>query len=133
VTIFLDKSQSWLNLYHLAAKAEGKCTWTDKTVTQQVSFFLLFMDSLGRPTLNDVTPHDCLAWLATLHSRTPPLEMSTISAYYQCVHAFFEWAVREKLIEESPLKYVKPPKVKATPDKWRVDTSGKVCIKRFRS
>jgi site-specific recombinase XerD len=119
----LTEPQSWLNLYRLAAHAEGKSAWTDSTTTQRVSFFLLFMDALGRATLADVTPHDCLAWLASLHGRTPPMETSTVFAYYRCVQTFFEWAVREKLVEESPLKYVKPPKVDKTPDKWRFDPS----------
>ncbi len=118
--------------FRLANEAKGL---TLKTITWYHSNLLLFHKwvekELGRrPMIADVTPDLVRHYLSGLrttavayagHPYHPeearPLTPRTIFRYYTSLSSFFNWALREELIESSPMKNVPRPRVpKFIPD-----------------
>jgi integrase/recombinase XerD len=132
--ITLAQAIKGFQLYNEAAgRARKTCQWYDK----MLNFFHTWLEEqLGHePLINEVTRDFLRTYMALLRkeveesAQQPDLlpkkrirSIRTVRGYYTTLSAFFNWAVREELIENSPMKNVARPKVpRFIPDPYSED------------
>ncbi len=111
--------------YTLLCQAEGKSPRTVRWYRQKLDYFASFLEKNGRSTqveeIDAWTIRGFVRWLQTEvrvgennpHRPTEDCCLSpyTVQGYVATLRAFFNWAVREGLLEESPMVQVRTPKV----------------------
>jgi len=118
------KLEALIGYYILFCQAEGKSTETVRWYRQKLECFADFLKEHNRPTqIEEIDAwhiRDFIHWLQTgvkVGENNPyrptedrPLSPHTVQGYVRTLRAFFNWAVREGLLEESPMTRVKTPK-----------------------
>jgi site-specific recombinase XerD len=93
--------------------AENKSPATIALYLGAVRLLADHMEARGRPlNIDQVERSDIEAWVASLLERYKP---NTASNRYRSAQAFFNWAVSEGEIDESPMRNMKPPHVPDVP------------------
>jgi len=111
--------------YVLCCQTEGKSPRTVRWYQQKLEYFASFLSMHQLTTQIDrIGPGEIRRLIRHLQSevktgennpRRPtenrPLSPQTVAGYVRTLRAFFSWALREGLIDEHPMRYVKTPKV----------------------
>jgi site-specific recombinase XerD len=90
----LAKFRWWL-------EQEGLPDGLDAIDAQAIRFFLVYLrkEPAGR------------RWNSRVANAARPARPLTVDTYYRCLRAFFNFAVREGQIAQTPMKNVRPPRV----------------------
>jgi len=90
----LEKFKWWL-------AQEGESERLQDISAEVVRFFLAYLRGDGVEA----------RWGNGALNAARPARPSTVDTYYRCLRAFFNFAVREELLDESPMRKLKPPRV----------------------
>jgi hypothetical protein len=106
----LDKTRK---SYLLACSVEGKSTLTVESYSRQLRILVDFLDPLGIKQLSEIDTQ--LVRLFLLYPREEKkVGKTTVNRYYRSLSAFFNWAIREGLVKDTPMRNIKPPEVPKT-------------------
>lgn len=96
--------------YVLSLHAAGKSKATRILYRLAVEYLDGYLADQGMPrTLRGIRREHIESWFVSLREagRTP----ATVSAYYRSLQPFWKWAIEEGLLDESPMRNMKRPKV----------------------
>jgi len=100
----------FVKLYLETCKVEGKSPKTLERYGQNLLSFLVFSQANNFPQeAAELSAHDMRLFLLSHQERGVAPE--TVHQYYRVLNTFFNWLENEELIEVSPMRKVRPPKV----------------------
>jgi site-specific recombinase XerD len=82
-------------------REEGESERLEELSSESIRFFLAYL----RGGTSDAR------WGGVAPDASRPARLSTVDTYYRCLRAFFNFAVREGLLTDSPMRTLKPPRV----------------------
>jgi site-specific recombinase XerD len=120
-----NELRALISFFILLCQTDGKSPRTVRWYHQKLDYFASFLEKNGHATrIKEIGAwqiRSFIRWLQTKvkvgennpHRRTKDrlLLPYTVQGYAATLRAFFNWTVREGLIEESPMAQVKTPKV----------------------
>ena len=115
----------------LSCKVEGKATGTIHCYTNKLKGFLWYAENYKLP--NDITAittqnlREFLVylgdnehrWGSHYHRASVPVNSTTIERYHRVLHNFWNWLIREELVEHNPLRKIRAPALPPAPHQHR--------------
>jgi len=112
VTIEEPRLSEGISQFIYAGQVEGKAA---KTLSQYDYVFEKFTTFIGKdPPLGEITPSVVRSFLKRLMDNKE-LSKATVAIHFRVIQAFFNWLVKEDLLEEAPTRNINQPK---TPKKY---------------
>lgn len=100
--------------FHISLEAELKSASTIRLYFRGLAALEEYLMAQGMPTHpNAISREHVESFLADVHSHGRTA--GTVRAYYWGCRQFFKWLLEEHEIKESPMAFVKPPKVTVDP------------------
>lgn len=96
-----------LKAFLLSCKVDELSSVTIRDYEQKIGSFVSFCSELGVRTPNEVTANHIRMFLLKLQERCKPY---SIHDYYGCVKRFFNWLVAEEMLEQNPMRNIRPPR-----------------------
>jgi site-specific recombinase XerD len=105
----VDGNSLLLREWEHALRAEHKSDQTVRSYIESARMLAIFLDDAD---LLSVTADDLRRFLADLLARRSP---STAAVRYRSLQQFYGWALRDRLIDTSPMATMRPPTVPVVP------------------
>jgi site-specific recombinase XerD len=120
-----DDFEKQVDYYLLCCPLEGKSPRTVRWYGQKLAYFAHYLRTHNLTgELSQIQPREIRSFLSHLQTqvhadennprrptREDSLSMETVHGYFRALHAFFSWAVRERLITDNPIRDLRAPKV----------------------
>jgi site-specific recombinase XerD len=98
-----------LDIFFLDCRARRLAVSSVAFYKRHLGGFTAFVEGQGVTALDAVTPSHIRAYLVSVHERN--LKDNTVHGAARSIRAFFNFAVAEELLAETPMRKVKMPKV----------------------
>ena len=92
----------------LSSRVDGLSPRTLTDYEYKIGAFVVFCSGLGLTDPGQVAASEVRQFLLKLQEKNAP---ASVSGYYKSVNRFFSWMVEEKVLEQSPMTRIRPPKV----------------------
>jgi len=102
-----NKLRQLIDYYLLSCRSDGKAAGTMDGYRRRLGKFALFLNYRLAPEQIDAS--SIRSYLASLYDKHQ--DSVSVNADYRVLHSFFNWAVVEKILAESPMANIKPPRV----------------------
>jgi integrase/recombinase XerC len=92
----------------LSCRVDGLSPMTLADYEYKIGAFVVFCSGIGVNDPRRVTASEVRQFLLKLQEKGAP---ASVSGYYKSVKRFFNWMVEEKVLKQSPMARIRPPRV----------------------
>jgi integrase/recombinase XerC len=92
----------------LSCRVDGLSPRTLADYEYKIGAFVVFCSGIGVNDPKRVTASEVRQFLLKLQEKGAP---ASVAGYYKCVKRFFNWMVEEKVLKQSPMARIRPPRV----------------------